>query len=248
MRDEFSKDVQRALALRVAHRCSNPACGAATSGPQTDEGKAVNVGVAAHITGASPGGPRYDAAITPQQRSDASNGVWLCQTCAKLVDSDVERYTSDVLRTWKAKAEAMADAQVGKTAKPLPALGLRIELPEPVNPVGGQSGGHFVRGWRFKVRLIAEGQPLDILEVGVTEEGVGAWQINEVFWGSGAPGGVAFPIPVERSTEFWIDATSPQAFDTKPVSVGPITLIFRDHTQRSGEAHQHVIQKPPITL
>ncbi len=39
MRDDFPKDVQRALASRVSHLCSNPGCGASTSGPQTDEGR-----------------------------------------------------------------------------------------------------------------------------------------------------------------------------------------------------------------
>jgi len=32
---------------RVANRCSNPECRAVTGGPQTDPGKAVNLGVAA---------------------------------------------------------------------------------------------------------------------------------------------------------------------------------------------------------
>jgi hypothetical protein len=65
MRDDFSEDIKRALAARVANQCSNPDCRAVTSGPQTDPSKAVNVGVAAHITAASPGGPRHD----PELRS-----------------------------------------------------------------------------------------------------------------------------------------------------------------------------------
>jgi hypothetical protein len=65
MRDECPKDVQRVLAQRVANRCSNPDRRAITSGPQEDESKAVNLGVAAHITAASPGGPRPIPLLVP---------------------------------------------------------------------------------------------------------------------------------------------------------------------------------------
>jgi len=115
MRDDFTEDVKRALAQRVANRRSNPECGAVTSGPQIDPAKAVNVGVAAHLTAASPGGPRYDDALTPAQRGHASNGLWLCQTCAKRIDSDPVRFTSELLREWRARAEAAADAELGKS-------------------------------------------------------------------------------------------------------------------------------------
>jgi hypothetical protein len=74
------------------------------------------VGVAAHITAASPGGPRYDASLSSADRQSAANGIWLCQKCAKLVDNDPERYTVSVLRLWKEQAEADALAVVeGKT-------------------------------------------------------------------------------------------------------------------------------------
>src|SRR5262245_37444426 len=92
MRDEFPEQTRRALALRVGYRCTRPECGALTSGPQDDPSKAVNVGVAAHITAASAGGPRFDPQLTPDERTAASNGIWLCQNCAKLVDSDITRF------------------------------------------------------------------------------------------------------------------------------------------------------------
>src|SRR5450759_1312560 len=53
-RDEFSQLVKRTLAHRVGLICSNPDCRAATSDPQIDPSSSVNVGVAAHITGAAP--------------------------------------------------------------------------------------------------------------------------------------------------------------------------------------------------
>ena len=46
MRDEFPKAVAETLAKRVGNRCSNPGCRKRTSGPHTDDDKALNVGVA----------------------------------------------------------------------------------------------------------------------------------------------------------------------------------------------------------
>jgi hypothetical protein len=68
----------------------------------------TNIGVAAHISAASPGGARYDETLTPETRSDISNGIWLCQTHAKLIDDDELTYTVAVLRDWKDTAEQMA--------------------------------------------------------------------------------------------------------------------------------------------
>ena len=67
-------------------------------------GGTVLLGVASHICAASPGGPRYDATMTPAQRSHADNGIWMCQQCGKLIDSDT-KYTVDMLHTWRRKSE-----------------------------------------------------------------------------------------------------------------------------------------------
>src|SRR3569833_1458542 len=116
MRDEFNQDTKLVLAHRASLVCSNPYCEAPTGGPQDDAGKALNVGVAAHITAASKDGPRYDPALSPDQRSSSENGIWLCQTCAKLVDNDHSMYTSDLLRAWKTNREICARNAIGKTA------------------------------------------------------------------------------------------------------------------------------------
>jgi hypothetical protein len=55
--------------------------------------------------------------MTAQQRADIANGVWLCQTCAKLVDNDQLRFNVAVLQDWKAAAEQAALAQIGKTSR-----------------------------------------------------------------------------------------------------------------------------------
>ncbi len=111
-RDDFSAATKEALAKRVGFHCSNPGCRQLTSGPQTRPTKTINVGVAAHITAAAPGGPRYDASLTVEQRQSIENGMWLCQNCAKLIDSDELRYTVELLRAWKKDAEAAALSEI----------------------------------------------------------------------------------------------------------------------------------------
>lgn len=108
MRDDFSTATKELLARRVGYVCSNPSCRQATSGPQADPSGAVNLGVAAHISAASPGGPRYEEELSAEQRSDSSNGIWLCQTCAKMIDNDPIRFKRSVLEGWKRAAERAA--------------------------------------------------------------------------------------------------------------------------------------------
>lgn len=76
----------------------------------------MNVGVAAHITAAAAGGPRYDPTLSREERTSANNGIWLCQFCGTLVDSDAERYPVDVLRRWKSDTENSALHEVENIA------------------------------------------------------------------------------------------------------------------------------------
>jgi len=115
MRDDFPEEAKRVISNRASLICSNPDCGSTTGGPQDDPTKALNIGVAAHITAASPGGPRYDSALTPDQRSSANNGLWLCQNCAKLVDNDSSFYDTELLRAWKKIREHSALHSIGQT-------------------------------------------------------------------------------------------------------------------------------------
>ena len=91
MRDDFSQRTKDLLANRVGWKCSNPNCRKATRGAGIGKENIINIGVASHITAASKGGPRYDENITSQERASAENGIWLCQSCSKLIDSDVNR-------------------------------------------------------------------------------------------------------------------------------------------------------------
>ncbi|WP_428174261.1 hypothetical protein [Comamonas sp.] len=106
-RHNFSKSVINTLAERVTYRCSRPDCDVSTIGPAQDGGTS-NTGTAAHITAASPGGPRYDPTLTPEQRKSAENGIWLCAIHGREIDSDKTRYTVDELKQWKSSAESNA--------------------------------------------------------------------------------------------------------------------------------------------
>lgn len=108
LRDDFSASVKATLAKRVAHICSNPNCRAKTSGPHSEPDRSINVGVASHITAAAKGGPRYDAALEAEDRASIENAIWLCQSCAKLIDSDVARFPVAAIKQWKISAEAEA--------------------------------------------------------------------------------------------------------------------------------------------
>jgi hypothetical protein len=104
-RDDFPKPVIRTLAERANQRCSNPGCGKPTSGPHSISSKSIIIGVAAHICAAAAGGKRYDPNMTSGQRSAIENGIWLCSGCAKLIDSDEQTYTVELLEKWKVEHE-----------------------------------------------------------------------------------------------------------------------------------------------
>lgn len=134
MRDEFSSATKDLLARRVGFRCSNPGCRQPTAGPQADASGAVNLGVAAHITAASPDGPRHDPALTPEERAAPANGIWLCQTDGKLVDNDEARYTVQGLNEWKAQAEAAAARDLEQRLRRFPNRSAVFERMERLMP------------------------------------------------------------------------------------------------------------------
>lgn len=156
-RDDFTRQTQDILAKRVGVRCSNPSCRKLTTGPRTESHHIVNIGVGAHITAASSGGPRFDPSLTPQERQSPENGIWLCQNCAKLADNDPLRYREELLRAWKAQAEASALAALEGRAEPQP-IDLSAELDLSYATVQRKSERH---DYRLEVRLTNRGtEPL----------------------------------------------------------------------------------------
>ncbi|PCJ74510.1 MAG: hypothetical protein COA53_09045 [Rhodobacteraceae bacterium] len=64
--------------------------------------------MAAHICAAAAGGPRFHEEMTTEERSSIKNGIWLCQTCSRLVDADIPSHSIDTLHEWKKLSEIRA--------------------------------------------------------------------------------------------------------------------------------------------
>lgn len=117
MRDEFTRKTKVILAERVGYNCSNPKCKKLTSGPNENENKSTSIGVAAHITGASKGGPRFNEEMNIEERKSINNGIWLCNNCSVLIDKDESKYSVDLLKSWKTNAEKKAYREISTSQK-----------------------------------------------------------------------------------------------------------------------------------
>lgn len=116
------------------------------------------------MTAASAGGPRYDPSLTRQQRRSPENGVWLCQNCAKLVDSDPLRYPAELLHTWKAQTEASTLAALVGGAEPQ-SIDLSAEIDLSYAQVQIRSERH---DYRLEVTLTNRGiEPLGAYHIDV---------------------------------------------------------------------------------
>jgi hypothetical protein len=135
-RDEFLVATKRILRDRVGGNCSRPECGRTTVAPgQAGPAFADVTGRAAHITGARKGGPRYDPALTPEQRRSAENGIWLCADDADLVDkNEGQGFSVEQLRSWKRGAEEKQVSRARLRAQPhRPAWLDQLKSPDYVN-------------------------------------------------------------------------------------------------------------------
>jgi hypothetical protein len=110
-RDDFSPNTRRILGERVAYICSNPNCRGNTIGPHSDPDRSLDTGIAGHIFGAAPGGPRYNPNQTPEERKGIANGVWLCATCSRIVDTNDRLYPAELLREWRVATEQWVSGQ-----------------------------------------------------------------------------------------------------------------------------------------
>lgn len=101
-RDNIPISVYKRLALKSCNICANPDCRCILSG---EDG--YNIGEAAHICAASPGGPRYDEHQTPEQRNSLDNIIMLCSNCHSMIDDPFTwmNYPVKVLRQWKKQHE-----------------------------------------------------------------------------------------------------------------------------------------------
>ncbi|WP_421198375.1 hypothetical protein [Aeromonas enteropelogenes] len=113
-RDDFSSETIRIIKGMAGDVCSMPQCRVITGGAKLLRDNTFSIGVAAHICAASPGGPRYDSKMTKEQRKNYKNGIWLCQTHARMIDVDPSRFPVDMLISWKNDAEQWSMSSVGQ--------------------------------------------------------------------------------------------------------------------------------------
>lgn len=112
-RDDFTEATKRKAASRAGYRCSFPGCLNSTVGASMEKYDGVSVtGVGAHICAAAPGGKRYDDKMTAEERRSIDNCIWMCQTHARLIDTDEITYTVEKLKQWKSDAEVKSSQQL----------------------------------------------------------------------------------------------------------------------------------------
>lgn len=121
-RDDFTEKTKLQIAKRAGWLCSYPACRTPTIGATSDGQGEINVGTAAHICAAARGGPRYDPDMSPEDRSSANNGIWMCRDHGKAIDSNDPEFSVKRLREWKRQAEQDSWRRVLRSgASPAPA-------------------------------------------------------------------------------------------------------------------------------
>jgi hypothetical protein len=104
-RDDFTEKTKLQIAKRAGWLCSDPSCRRPTIGSTSDGDGEINLGTAAHICAAAPGGPRYDSNQTAEQRRSVDNGIWMCKLHGTAVDAKDSKFTVKLLREWKTQAQ-----------------------------------------------------------------------------------------------------------------------------------------------
>ena len=164
-RDNFTtKTVDILAKKRVGYLCSNPDCRKPTVGPNSEKDKATIVGIAAHITAASPGGPRHDSTLSVEQRKDIENGIWLCSNCSTLIDKDPNAFPIEKLKDWKNFSE-------NEMNKLLRGIELKAERPFLEADLIWSHSSRWNKGYSYKnkelygdVIVLGENEPIDFLE------------------------------------------------------------------------------------
>jgi hypothetical protein len=106
--------------------------------------------------------------MTDQQRSDASNGIWLCGDCATKIDADESYYTVALLNDWKAGHEAWVKNGCPSEQRPLREVTVKD---------GGIGSVRVDEGSGSAMRIVAPpGQPGE--RVSVEGRGVGEMIVN----------------------------------------------------------------------
>lgn len=94
----FSKRVKTTVYRASNGLCNNPACRRHTVRTNREVPHRAEV---AHISAASPKGPRFDKLMTDEERSAIRNCLLLCRECHREVDNNVYEYTRSILEDWR---------------------------------------------------------------------------------------------------------------------------------------------------
>lgn len=112
-RPNVAARIEKNLALRNGNACAYPGCGdllTYDAAHPDDESKVV--GKVAHIAAASPGGPRYDPAMTDDERSSIDNLMFLCGPHHDAIDTQLNLHTTPYLQLAKRTHETLVRRSV----------------------------------------------------------------------------------------------------------------------------------------
>jgi hypothetical protein len=105
-RDPVPAAQGRVVMQRSGNACAYPGCGVALIAESLHPDDLDKpTGKIAHICAASPGGPRYDATMTTEQRGSAANLIYLCGDHHDAIDGQLNHHTVEFLRAAKADHE-----------------------------------------------------------------------------------------------------------------------------------------------
>jgi hypothetical protein len=123
----------RLLYAKSGNRCAFPNCNLPVS-----DGRTL-LGQAAHIKAEKPGGPRYDAKQTSEERRSFENLILLCPIHHKVVDDDPDAYTVEHLVKMKGRHEAkpvtLESAQIEEGTRLLVQGDMNITAINPQNSI-----------------------------------------------------------------------------------------------------------------
>lgn len=109
MNEPSIKTLKRLFA-KSNNRCAFPEC----TIPIIEDSGTVT-GIVCHIKARSVKGPRYDSAQTPEGRHGYGNLVLLCGRHGKIIDSDSEKYTVEILREMKEDHERNGSMEISRS-------------------------------------------------------------------------------------------------------------------------------------
>lgn len=99
-RKSIKAETYRYLYAYSGNKCAIPNC----NQPIFEE-DGLLVGECCHIEAYSLGGPRYNAAMTEEERNSKNNLMYLCSRHHKIIDNDVNLYTTALLKEIKKNHE-----------------------------------------------------------------------------------------------------------------------------------------------